>query len=155
VHPVETNAVTYIVQRMISMSTLFFVVSLFFPILGRRPGVRLAWKAVLFLLALFSGSLALFSIQNVAVLPFVILCYEFFFIGGVQFQARRRVYLVGFIAVILTVIGTGWIYLGANPFSRIVSGYAVRDFTVVEQLLTRPRVIIQSWHCWFCPGRRG
>ncbi len=35
-HPVQTNAVTYLVQRMASIQALFYIASISFYILGRR-----------------------------------------------------------------------------------------------------------------------
>lgn len=142
VHPVQTNAVNYIVQRMTSMAAMFFVASLLFYVLGRIQE-RVVWKGFFFLLCLLAGISAIFSKENSAILPFVILAYEFFFLGGLCLSARYKTHAFVVVLAVFMVIGIGWFYLGGNPFSRLLSGYDVRDFTIVERLLTQPRVLMQ------------
>ena len=81
VHPVQTNAVTYIVQRMTSLAALFYILSILLYVKGRlavRAG-RFKSAAVLFVGCLFSGLCAFASKENAATLPFFILLYEWFF----------------------------------------------------------------------------
>ncbi|MFW5731265.1 MAG: tetratricopeptide repeat protein [Desulfonatronovibrionaceae bacterium] len=81
VHPLQTQAVTYIVQRFTIMAAGFYILSVIFYILGRNrlaQGSGLNWKpgAVFFTLSFFSGLLAFLSKQNAASLPGMILACE-------------------------------------------------------------------------------
>ncbi len=142
VHPVQTGAVTYIVQRMTSMEALFFLSSLLFYAWGRQRGVGVFRKIAFFLLSLGCGFLAVVSKENAAILPVIIMGYEFYFLGGFRFSRSYKNPMVISVLAVLLVYCLGWFYLGTNPFAYILQGYGARDFTLVERLLTQPRVII-------------
>jgi len=138
-HPVQTNAVTYIVQRMTSMSALFCFVSLVFFVEGRLSGLK-SYKLLFFLLSAFSGGLALLSKQNAAMLPLLIIAYNYYFISESQKLSRRG--FTQLIAAALFVTGLAWLYLGGNPATYISAGYVSRDFDVFQRLLTETRVVV-------------
>jgi protein O-mannosyl-transferase len=79
-HPLQTQAVTYIVQRMTSMAALFFFLSLYLFIRFREtsePGTsRWLWYAA----ALLSGALAVLAKQNAAVLPLALILFDRYFL---------------------------------------------------------------------------
>jgi hypothetical protein len=77
-HPVQVQAVTYIVQRMTSMATMFYLMSLLFYLLGRQRKDR-SGRSTCWLAALASWLLALGSKEIAATLPIVIVLVEFFF----------------------------------------------------------------------------
>ncbi|MCK5256701.1 MAG: hypothetical protein KAQ81_11800, partial [Deltaproteobacteria bacterium] len=70
VHPIQTQAVSYIVQRLTSLSALFFLLSLLCYILGRLHHTR---RFMLFVLSTLFGLLALGTKENAATLPFFII----------------------------------------------------------------------------------
>jgi len=75
IHPLQTQAVTYIVQRLASMVAMFYIAALACYLQARLAGstrARVAWGtacAVLFLLALFSK-------ENAATFPLAVLLIE-------------------------------------------------------------------------------
>lgn len=78
VHPVETQAVTYIVQRMESLSSLFYLASLLFftrSALANSTAKRLVYYA----LAGVSYILAFYSKETAFTLPAIILIYDYCF----------------------------------------------------------------------------
>lgn len=87
VHPVQTQAVTYIVQRMTSLSGFFFLLALYFYIRFKENRSPLSdtlglhaifcWVAVL-----LAGSVAVFSKENAIVLPVALLLFDWYFLGG-------------------------------------------------------------------------
>lgn len=141
VHPVQTNAVTYIVQRMTAMCGLFYLSSLLLYVRARqaRPGGGPAF--FLYGGSLVLGCLAMLSKENAATLPLMIVACEFFILRREDAAADRNTVLLWSTAavVIIAVIGTA--YLGRDLLSSITAGYASRDFTMAERLLTQPRVI--------------
>jgi hypothetical protein len=74
VNPIQTQSVTYIVQRLNSMAAMFFLLSFICYLNGRlapKKGVRWGW----FVGAALGWLLALGCKQNTATLPFFILLY--------------------------------------------------------------------------------
>lgn len=84
-HPLQTQSVTYLVQRMTSMCGLFFFMSLYFHVRGREAlleGSRfLSLRHLLFYLAsLVSGAAAVYTKQNAAILPLCLFLYGYYFL---------------------------------------------------------------------------
>ncbi len=79
VHPVQTQAVTYITQRMASLATLFYLLSLCFYVKGRYGGTRLI-TFVHFFGAAVAAVLGMFTKEIVITLPLMILLIEHFFL---------------------------------------------------------------------------
>jgi tetratricopeptide (TPR) repeat protein len=73
----------------------------------------------------------------------MILGYEYYFLGGMQLTLRNRKNIIILAAAVLAVVAIGWIYLGGNPFIRMLGGYEFRDFSMTERLLTEARVLMQ------------
>jgi|WetSurMetagenome_2_1015567.scaffolds.fasta_scaffold25452_2 protein O-mannosyl-transferase len=136
-NPIQTQAVTYIVQRMTSLMTLFYIASFWFYILARSQGWR-SWR--LYSLSAISGLLALGSKENAVMLPVVLLVADVVFYQDLsQHSARRRLYTVtGCVACILMLFAF-W------PFGRddieVMLGYSGRLFSLNERLMTEARIV--------------
>lgn len=78
VHPLQTQAVTYIVQRMTSLAALFFFLAVFAYIRFRESDHPQRW--IFYSLALAAGAFAVLTKQNTAVLPVVVLLVDQFFL---------------------------------------------------------------------------
>lgn len=140
VHPVQTQSVSYIVQRMNSMAALFYVLSFYLYVKARvAEGNRKKW--MLFAGCIISGILALGCKEIAATLPLFIFLYEWYFFQDMKRAwLKRYVFYWGGMLILLGVIGL--IYLGGHPFERIMSSYQTRDFTMAERVLTEFRVVI-------------
>ncbi len=135
--PMQVTAVTFIVQRMASMAAMFFIMAMFFYLQGRtspKPGRRIIW----FVLCAASGILAVASKENAALLPVVLYVFDILLIQGVSRQNIKRHVLIGAGPLLFLVVMA---FVFTDPFN-ILSGYANRDFTVTERLLTQPRILI-------------
>jgi tetratricopeptide (TPR) repeat protein len=143
--PVQTNAVTYIVQRMTSLSALFCFLTFSMYFTGRRilwQGRRLmaviwwSMSGITFLLALMSK-------ENSAMLPVLILVAELIFqpYGFSGFAAWNRRYkiltIIGVIIVAPIILLAAWQFLPS-----VLSSYDHRHFTLHERLLTESRVVV-------------
>ena len=138
INPVHVSAVTYIVQRMASMVALFYVMTMFFYLKGRTGETR--WKQILFfVLSVFSGVLAMGTKENATMLPMAVFLYDLFLIRGVTRRNIKRSLIFGIVAAI-AVVAIGLMYIGG--ISMIGADYQSRPFTMMERLLTQPRVII-------------
>lgn len=140
VHPIQTQAVSYIVQRMTSMAAMFYLLSLLTYIYGRHQQTRIR-KIILYVTSAFFGVCALGSKENSATLPFIICLYEWFFFQELKPLNRKKFMLILLGLGCYTIL-IGWIYLGSDPIAAIESTYHTRDFSLTQRLLTQFRVII-------------
>ena len=151
VNPVHTQSVTYVVQRMTAMATLFFLLALYLYIKGRlrqRKGRPLG--SLFFVLCGLSGILAVLSKQIAATLPFFILVYEWYFFQDLDraWITKQAKWIGGAVVILGTLAG---LYLGAAPVEKILAMYDKQDFTLGQRLLTEPRVIFLYLSLLFFP----
>ncbi|HPQ28487.1 MAG TPA: tetratricopeptide repeat protein [Desulfobacteraceae bacterium] len=139
-HPIQTQSVTYIVQRMNSMAAMFYLLSLLLYIKGRMALTNTK-KLILLVACLVSWIMALGTKPTAVTLPFIIFLYEWYFVRDLDYAWFRRQipYLVG---IVIFVFILGYIYFNGNPFERVISGYKYREFSLGERLLTQPRVVL-------------
>lgn len=112
VHPIQTQAVTYIVQRMTSLSTLFYLLSLILYIKARlifmNPQLTKVKKyifiSLLLCFSIFSTVFGMWSKQIAATLPFVIILYEITFLRNSNNQISWRIIIPLFISILIAVI---------------------------------------------------
>jgi tetratricopeptide (TPR) repeat protein len=148
VHPIQTQAVTYIVQRMTSMAALFYMLAMLAYIKGRQENSR--YRILFFALCAFSGVLGFGSKQNTVVLPAAVLLYEVYFFqkGNLEFIKKRA----GLVAILLLVpIITAMAYTRMNFIAGFLDEYAKRDFTMLQRVLTEQRVLLHYFVILFYP----
>ena len=136
-HPLATQSVTYIVQRMTSLSTLFYVAALCLWIAGNRTSAegagRLVWRCG----AIGVWLLAMGSKEIAATWPIAIWFWEWQVERqgeGARAFARRSLPW----AFVFGVVGAAvvWAYAGGDP----LADYRRKSFTLSERLWTEPRV---------------
>lgn len=139
--PVQTQAVTYIVQRMAVMAALFYLLGIYNYLLFRFSGspgartMRAAAVGVCFLLALGSK-------ENAATLPLTLLLIEvIFFARGSSWQTHGRALLVLGIGLTVVLLVCCYIWADTARGSIFFSGYQDRWFTLRERLLTELRIV--------------
>jgi protein O-mannosyl-transferase len=102
VHPLNTQAVTYIVQRLTSLAAFFYLLSVVFyikwrlmqkdadysePDTGDKKGALHFIRLLLYSASVLSAVLAMKTKEMSFTLPFMIMLYEFFFFDG---SIRKR-----------------------------------------------------------------
>ena len=140
VHPLQTQSVAYLVQRMNSLAAMFYILSMLFYVKFRlNAGNRRIWP----LLAgcALAGLLAVGTKQIAATLPVFIILYEWYFFQSLSLNWARRHFLV-LSGIFLLLIIISLIYLDYDPIVGILSAYKHRDFTLVQRVLTQSRVVI-------------
>ena len=151
VHPIQTQSVTYIVQRMNSLAALFYILAFWMYVRGRLPDQKkIAWGW--YCGALLSWILALGCKQNVATLPLFILLYEWYFFKNLETEwLRRNIKILVLVVFILGIIAL--IFLGANPVERLssIKDFANKEFTLSERFLTQFRVVVYYISLLFFP----
>ena len=105
-HPLQTEAVTYIFQRLASLVTLFYLLSVV-SYAYSRISVNIKYKYALYILSILSAALAMKTKKNAFTLPFIIVLYEFcFFEGGFKNRALRLIpMLLTLLIIPLNIIG--------------------------------------------------
>jgi protein O-mannosyl-transferase len=147
-HPLATQSVTYIVQRMNSMCAMFFVLSLLLYIYARlqdserqRKFKFVVRSSLLFFLSLLSGLLALGSKEIAATLPILIFFYEFYFFQNLSLPWLKKRVLWP-MSVVLVIGGIIISYLGKRPWEVICWECLGRDFTAMERVYTQFKVVV-------------
>jgi protein O-mannosyl-transferase len=144
-HPLATQSVTYIVQRMASMTAMFYLFSIVLYIKARLSGKGNILKYVLFAFSFVSMVLAMLTKENAFTLPFAILLVEVFFIRKKKININFKDYRI--ILSIAALIGLAsfliWKY-ASNVFAPIAPAGG-NDYTVTSQnyLLTQFSVIVK------------
>lgn len=141
VHPIQIQAVTYIVQRMTSLATLFYVLSMLFYIRYRISNTSL--HRILFLLGCFlSFVFALGSKENSVTLPAALLLIEITCFQDLGRPHKKWAFVGGsIIGGLLLIVLSVWLFLPDNPVA-LIKNYSYRPFTLGERVLTEPRIVL-------------
>lgn len=162
VHPVETQAVSYITQRFTSLCAFFYLAAVVFYLkcrtgLERRAGRRNA--AVLYAGALLSTIFAMKTKENAATIPVILLLAEAFLFKGSSLGRRRFVFLVPFAALLpvipISLAGPEWGVVspgrGIDEIIRMDKLYDLYERSAREYFLTQIRVIVTYLRLLFLP----
>jgi tetratricopeptide (TPR) repeat protein len=153
VHPLHTQSVAYIVQRMTSLATLFYLLALT-CYCDARLAATATRKHMLLALGAVSGLLALGTKEIAATLPVFIFLYEWFFFQELKKGwLRRRLPALAGVCVTLGVIVL--IFTGFEPFTRIFAAYAGGSMSAWNRVMTEFRVVVfyLSLLFWPAPSR--
>jgi protein O-mannosyl-transferase len=151
-HPLNVSTVLYAVQRMAQLATLFVLAGLLvfmryrrrWAELGAPPGEILAAGLWLLLLAV----MATLSKENGALLPWLIIVLEVCIFRGVWAgRPDKFLRLAGWMLLLLPLLLITLIFV-ISP-EPIIAGYASREFTLEERVLTQTRLLWRylSWIC--------
>jgi tetratricopeptide (TPR) repeat protein len=141
-HPIQTEAVTYIFQRLASLAAFFSLLSLLAYVRSRQSASR-ASAIGFYAVSVVSAVLAMKTKENAFTLPLVIVLFEFlFFTGRFQRRALALLPLLLTLAIIpLTLAGTD------KPVGDVISDIvpATRGYDGLSRgvyLITEFRVIV-------------
>ena len=142
-NPVQTNAVTYLVQRMTSLAALFYLLSLGFYLSARWKHSENGFNcivAVYYLLFFLTSLSALICKQNTVTLPIVVLLLELVCVNP-DFKDRlfNNKRLLAFLVLFALGVVSAVLY---NFFPDVLDGYSHRHFTLSQRLLTELRVVV-------------
>jgi hypothetical protein len=132
-HPVQTQAVTYIIQRCESLMALLVLVTYYCALRGWQSESPRSWH----LTAVMSFLLGAFTKEVAAVTPFILLSHEWVFLGRSPFQAIRKspllytcIALGILMAVSITLHGNMlMLRMERNTFTPV--GYWLTQFPVI------------------------
>jgi tetratricopeptide (TPR) repeat protein len=141
-HPVQTQAVTYIVQRFTSLATLFYLLSLIMFIKARLTTTSLK-IFIFYVISLLSAILAMNCKQIAFTLPIIIILYEVLF-----FRGRMKWRIVALIPLVLTMLIIPISLIGIDtPLSEVFGDVsnvtkAHTEMSRLDYLFTESRVLI-------------
>ena len=145
VHPVQTQAVTYISQRFASLAALFYLGSLL-SYAGSRLSEGKKTKLLLYVASLSGAVLAIFTKEISFTLPVVLALYEFVFFEGTS--RRRAALLLPFFSTML-VIPLKLVSGGLHDSMRLLA--ASEGVSRWDYLFTEFRVIVTYIRLLFFP----
>ena len=140
VNPVNVTAVTYIVQRMASLAGMFYIMSMYFYLIGRTD--EKVWNRItFFILSGLAGVLAIGTKENAVMLPVSIYLYDLLLIQGVKKEniIKNLKYFMLPVTIVASVVII--FFVDVSSILRLAD-YGIRPFTMAERLLTESRVIV-------------
>ncbi|WPL18324.1 hypothetical protein Thiowin_03395 [Thiorhodovibrio winogradskyi] len=138
-HPLQVSTVMYVVQRMTQLATLFVLAGVAGHVMIRTQinNIETRYLLLLTLSVIVFTILAMLSKESGVLLPLYLFVIEFTLLSSLAVNANfvwwRRIFLL---VPTIALIG----YLAYLP--RWLSGYASRDFSLEQRLLTEPVVLM-------------
>jgi hypothetical protein len=145
VHPVQTEAVTYVFQRFASLVAFFYLLSLTAYVKSRLSEGR-RQRLFYFIVSFTSAVLAMKTKENAFTLPLVVALYEVCFFRGPL--KKRLLYLVPVLLTLL-IIPVTLISLAGAP-----GPYASKEFSRGDYFFTQFRVIVTYLRLLFFPANQ-
>jgi protein O-mannosyl-transferase len=142
--PLQASTVLYVVQRMTELSATFVFLGMGLYLVGRQALARGARRSGLFWMSTglaVGAGLGTLAKENAAQMPLMVLALEGTLLARLERPRAWRLWAAVFLFLpALALLGyLAWAGLTA-------AGFATRDFTVVERLLTEPRVLFMYLH---------
>jgi cytochrome c-type biogenesis protein CcmH/NrfG len=147
VHPLQTQAVTYVVQRYASLSTLLYVVSLLLYARSRLEADRTR-SALRYAGSMLAALLAMRVKETAFTIPFALALYELLIVQGASVAQRiRRLAIPLLLLAVVPVLHLLAHAPGASPsqggsaaMDSVARGGS--DVSRIEYLLTQARVVV-------------
>ena len=132
VHPIQTQAVTYIVQRYASISAMFYMASILFYFKARviaQSSKPKAQISAFYFLSILCGGLAFLSKQHTASLPLAILLMEYLFIDRTWRKWKKKLpwFALAFTCWLLFVLFISGLFSGEFGNRNFIEN--ISDFT--------------------------
>jgi tetratricopeptide (TPR) repeat protein len=149
VHPLQTQAVTYVVQRYESLMALFFLLTMYFTVRGSQSNKPRDWYIAAFV-ACMLGAL---SKEVIAVCPLVLLLYDRAFLARSWRQvwrARWPLYAALTLPVAFLLVVTREAFGSARDKAV---GFGMDNISAWEYLRSQPGVILHYLRLAYWPDR--
>jgi len=147
-HPIQTNAVLYIVQRMTTLSAFFVLLGLISYLTARTRGnLKNSTKHILISAIPVFLILGLLSKENaILLLPFILLIEFFYFRDNRVFKFLKQ--WNPWSTIVLIVAGIVAFILLIN---YSLPGYSGRDFNLLQRMMTETRILVFYLSLVFVP----
>ncbi len=145
VNPIQTQAITYLVQRMTSLAAMFSILSIYLYLLGRNRCINhVGKKCALFFFSFLSFLLAVGAKENSILLPGSIILIELIFFHSIalSYFTQKPFIRIIFPLLAFIIVFSGILLLLDTNFFKIFATYEKRYFTLEQRLLTEPRILL-------------
>ncbi|MCS6852684.1 MAG: tetratricopeptide repeat protein, partial [Gemmataceae bacterium] len=145
VHPLQTQSVTYIIQRSESLAGLFYLLTLYAAVRGLEASRGMAWNIA----AAVAFALGLGSKETTITAPVVLLLLDRFFWADSWWEVVRRRWAL---YLALTILASGllaawWTGLGSDR----ATGGRIPGLSPADYLLTQAGVVLHYLRLAFWP----
>ncbi|MBM9538370.1 tetratricopeptide repeat protein [Desulfobulbus alkaliphilus] len=140
INPIQTQAVTYIVQRMASMAAMFYIFAVYNYIRARQADTTLPRCKHLLYCCLFF-LLALGCKENAVTLIPSLLLIEVLFLQRTDRFSKTLFYLL-IIANLLFLLAAAYYIHDQNYLKALTDPVGFRPFSTAERLLTQPAILL-------------
>ncbi|MFQ5592020.1 MAG: tetratricopeptide repeat protein [Phycisphaerae bacterium] len=150
VHPLQTQSVTYIIQRGESLMGLFYLLTIYCVLRGADSVRSRAWYTA----AVSACALGMCSKAVMVTAPLVVLLYDATFIAGsIRGAVRRRWGLYLGLAATWSILGALGIVRGVldSTAEAATVGFGYKGVTPLQYLLTQCEVIVHYLRLSFLP----
>ncbi|HET9843843.1 MAG TPA: hypothetical protein VFP93_04230 [Gammaproteobacteria bacterium] len=138
IHPLQVSTVLYTVQRMMLLSSFFFLLSLLCYVKFRLELGSKKTKIFLFFSMLTSWILAIFSKENALLLPGILLAFEML---CYQTPQRSKVFILGS-SIICFVLVLGGLAYYVNQYPTYALSFAEKGFTLPHYIFLQMQVLV-------------
>jgi tetratricopeptide (TPR) repeat protein len=165
VHPIQTQAVTYVAQRVAVLATTFYIVSIIFYAKARllliNRGLFISGRHIFYYITAILASLLALKTKQIAVtLPVAIALYEMYFFRAEDSRKQRALYMAPFFLTLLVIPLSSMLFAGAHSIEELAGQLDsfTRDDRVthsrLEYLYTQFSVILTYLRLLFFPVRQ-
>lgn len=142
VHPLNLTVVLYSVQRETSLAALFTALAILAYLAGRRRQEHGKGRVLIWLISPLCTLLGMLSKENAALTPLYLLVIEW---TVLRFQSRdergrRELYWYFTVFLLLPMLAVAGLMVARPGF--FLAGYAARDFTLYQRLLSESRIVL-------------
>jgi protein O-mannosyl-transferase len=142
VHPIQTQAVTYIVQRMASLAGLFYIFGIFCFLKGRLQAER-SKAGFWYVGAMAAYLLAIGSKENAIIFPLALVLMEVALFRPSLFKSsRQRLTMATFISAVVIMGFMAVMLVSEETMTSLFPGYETRYFNHSQRLLTQFRILV-------------
>lgn len=144
-HPIQLTSVLYVVQRMTSMAGTGVLVGIGLFTYGRlRVEQGRAWGMATMVLAVGLGTtLGVASKENAILTPLFACLVELFFFNRRNLDSLTWHKLKRFYVLMIGLMTVAVLVIAVARFDFIMNSYEVRNFTLLERLMTQSRVLFK------------
>ncbi|MEW6668799.1 MAG: tetratricopeptide repeat protein [Thermodesulfobacteriota bacterium] len=142
IHPLQTQAITYVVQRMTSLAAMFYIMAMYFYVKARHATGR-SRKATFLVSCITAGMLSLGAKENALLLPVSLFLLHLLLELGIQRENARstlKTFAIAYGIPLLTLLAV--LLFFTDIVDRVFQLYGTRPFTLWERLLTQQRVLV-------------
>jgi tetratricopeptide (TPR) repeat protein len=137
VHPLQTQSVTYIIQRCESMMGLFFLLAFYCAIRSWDSPRAVLWR----LGSVLCGAAGACCKEVIVGLPLVVVLYDWIFVEGSPRRLWRQRWKL-YLGLVATTWGTLFLLRKVSPGAGETAGFAFGGISPLSYFLTQPGVII-------------